>query len=190
MHKSQTRRPETTLTDRLTSQPRVVRKSPRSLPVQAQSILVGMLSGRTVKAWRNEKKLSASKLGQALGYSRSYIKAIEGGSLPVSAKFATKFRELQQSINGHAFEPEPPKPCSVITHYELPSSFEILAKPVRCKGCGKWIIPRFPNQKTHATKVCRRKAERKARRRRARAKNTFRGHRRKSGTDHSTGKVK
>ena len=169
MRKSTSRASETILTRRLTSQQHSVRKSRQPLQIEAQSVLIGMLSGRTVKNWRNEKKLSAARLGQMLGYSRSYIKAIEGGSLPVSAKFASKFRELQKTENGQTFEPEPPKPCTIITHYDLPTSFEILAKPVRCKGCGKWIIPRSPNQKTHVTRACQRKADREARRRRARA---------------------
>lgn len=140
----------------------------KALP--AQAILYGMLSGRTVKRWRNEKNLGAEKLGQMLGYSRSYIKAIEGGSLPVSKQFAAKFRELQQTMNGKVFEPELPKLLQIVTHFELPAEIEILSKPIKCRGCGKWIIPRTPNQKTHTVKACQRKAERKRRARSRRAR--------------------
>lgn len=128
-----------------------------------QAILYSMLSGRTVKAWRAEKKLSAEKLGQMLGYSRSYIKAIEGGSLPVSKQFAAKFRDLRQATNGTPFEAEPPKPIQIVTRFELPMMIEILSKPVRCKGCHKWIIPRTPNQKTHAVRACKRLARKRRR---------------------------
>jgi hypothetical protein len=139
-----------------------------------QAILFGMLSGRTVKKWRNEKKLSAAKLGHFMNYTRASVKAIEGGSLPVSKQFAAKFRELQQSINGRAFEPESPKPITVVSYYELPATIEILAKPVRCRGCNKWIIPRTTNQRGHTTKACQRKAEQKARKSRAQRKSTTR----------------
>ncbi len=161
VRKSRSHRPKTPLTPTLTSQHRGVRKSRRPLQIQAQSLLVGLLSGRTVKDWRHEKGLSAASLGKMMGYSRSYVKAIEGGSLPVSRQFAEKFRELRE--NKQAMEPEPPKPITVISHYTLPQSIEILAKPIKCRGCYKWILPRSPNQKTHATKACRRKARRIAR---------------------------
>lgn len=135
-----------------------------------QIVLPRNLNGKTVKAWRTEKKMSADNLAQRLGCSRSYVKHIEGGSLAASQKFIAKFNALRAELNGHEPEPEPVRPRTVKSAFELPKSFEILARAVRCKGCRKWFIPVTPNQKMHTRAACRRLARRRDRTKRGRRK--------------------
>lgn len=56
------------------------------------------LSGDAVKQWRNAHNLSADSLAGALGYTRSYIKGIEGGSQVASQKFWEKFKEFRLEV--------------------------------------------------------------------------------------------
>lgn len=142
----------------LTSQEWVVSHSPMQ---PATFTLRRVLSGKTLKAWRKTHHLTAHQLAMELGVSRSYIKSIEGGSLAASQKLIRKFEELRAQ-KGECITAQPEaKPVSIIARFELPASFEILAKPRRCKGCLKYFIPITPNQRTHNTAACQRTARRR-----------------------------
>lgn len=122
------------------------------------------LSGKTLKAWRNAHNLSAHELAIELGVTRQYIKSIEGGSLAASQKLILKFNALRERMGEGKAPDTMPKPVNIVSRFELPASFEILAKPRRCKGCRKYFIPVTPNQKMHNTEACRRLARRKGKR--------------------------
>ena len=130
----------------LTNQERVVRKSAR----QTVTLRVKKhLSGETVKSWRKAHGWSAQKLATDLGgYGRSYIKSIEGGSLPASQKFIERFNELRVMMGERKAEHPHDKETTaqVVAAFALPKSFEIKARPVRCAACRAYFIPRTVQQ--------------------------------------------
>jgi len=124
------------------------------------------LRGKTLKAWRNAHKLSAAALARELGVSRQYVKSIEGGSLAASQKFIKKFDALRAEWGEGTVKEEAPKLINLVCKFDLPNSFEILAKPRRCKGCHKYFVPIVPTQRMHNTAECRRNARKNARKKR------------------------
>ena len=105
-----------------------------------------------VKAFRMIQGLSAAALAIELGHSRSYVKAIEGGSLPASAKFKAKFYAIERRtyrkefING-----------AITSRYVLPTELTIYIKPKRCRVCKRWMIAPA-HQKVCDRAKCRRAA--------------------------------
>lgn len=130
----------------LTSQERVVRKK---APAPAHFVLKRFLSGKTLKQWRKEHGYSAQALAVELGVSRAYIKSIEGGSLPASQKLIERFNALREKLGEGGASPaqDVETPRRVISRYALPQSFEILARPVKCKTCHAFFVGRTPKQK-------------------------------------------
>lgn len=120
------------------------------------------LSGRTLKAWRKEHGYSAHALAVELGVSRAYIKQIEGGSKPASQKLIERFHALRETLGAGSAPPPETEPPRVISKYKLPASFEILARPVKCKTCRAYFIGRTPQQKFCGERCARlgRKAQR------------------------------
>lgn len=151
----------------LTSQKQVVSKFAQP---PTQIVLKRFLSGKTLKAWRKEHGYSAQALAVELGVTRSYIKSIEGGSLAASQKVIERFNALRAKLGAGSATPaqHDDEPRRVISKYALPASFEILARPVKCKTCKHHFIPRTPAQKYCGARCA--KLGRKAQRKRARAK--------------------
>lgn len=52
-----------------------------------------------IKAFRRRFHLSARELGEALGYTRSYIKTMEGGATPIPRTFRARFIALEARMN-------------------------------------------------------------------------------------------
>ena len=107
------------------------------------------LTPRAVKKFRKEQGWSAEDLGHEMGlgidsqsYTRSYIKSIEGGSLPITERFAARFFLLRESVMGGRVHAK-----QITSPFFLPRSFEILARPKKCRVCGKWKVFRVPWQK-------------------------------------------
>lgn len=150
----------------LTSQKEVVSKKAQP---PAPIVLKRFLSGRTLKTWRKAHGYSAQALAVELGVTRSYIKSIEGGSLAASQKVIERFNALRAKLGeGNATPAHDDEPRRVISKYALPASFEILARPVKCKTCKHHFIPRTPAQKYCGARCA--KVGRTAQRKRARAK--------------------
>lgn len=106
------------------------------------------LTRQQVKSWRKAKHLSANKFAEALGYSRSYIKSIEGGSLSLSPNFTAKFLGLQEQWNGSEPKDVTPRSSLVVSRYKLPAEVTLEARPRRCRKCREWFVFAWANQRT------------------------------------------
>lgn len=124
------------------------------------------LTGAYVKKWRKSRKMSARKLGLALGYKgRELVRKIESGALPMSENFVTEFEKFK-----HETQTEEHKLHKIETSFPLPGRIKILAKPRRCSVCGDWFIFPSPNQKTCNNPDCKRAHAAKQRKARTRAR--------------------
>ncbi len=54
-----------------------------------------------IKAFRRRFRLSAKKFGALLGYSRAYIKGLEGGTVPISEPFRSRFTKLAAEMESN-----------------------------------------------------------------------------------------
>ena len=101
-----------------------------------------------VRAFRQQQGWSATELGRELsagigaGYSRSYIKSIEGGSLPVSRFFREKFLRLVERVRGEQVNAK-----QILMSGRFPKRLVIAAKPKRCDVCGWSFVGSTPRQK-------------------------------------------
>lgn len=105
----------------------------------------GLVTPQRIKQFRNRQQWSARQLGRELGgYTRSYIKSLEGGSLPVSKKFARAFCELENNTPTAAPRALP----TIHSKYKLPpGEILLLARARRCPGCKRNVILPYANQK-------------------------------------------
>ena len=123
----------------------------------------GLVTPQRIKAFRKRQQWSARELARELGgYTRSYIKSLEGGSLPVSKKFARAFCELE--INTPSTPNASPAPLPVIrSKYKLPTGeILLLARARKCPGCKRNVIMPYANQK-YCDAECANKARSSAR---------------------------
>ena len=110
-----------------------------------------------IKRWRKSRNISARGLALALGYrGRSYIKAIEGGRLPVTANFANRFVAFKRKTMTEEY-----KTRDIQSHYPLPRKIKILAKPQQCPICRDWFIFPYPQQRVCTATRCRAEARRR-----------------------------
>lgn len=117
---------------------------------------------REVKRLRRAQGWSAARLGVEIGeglpglqYSRSYIKSIEGGSLPVSQKFAARFALLRARLAGEQRQHK-----NILLRGALPKRLVIAGKVKRCAACGWHFVGASANQK-YCGDDCRQHARRK-----------------------------
>jgi hypothetical protein len=116
------------------------------------------LTRRQVKSFRKSQGWSATRLGAELangasrGYSRSYVKAIEGGSLPISRFFAQRFRLLRARVIGEQVLNK-----EWILRGRAPKHLVIAARPKRCGVCHRAFIGATANQK-YCSRDCSRSA--------------------------------
>lgn len=124
------------------------------------------LTGNFIREWRKKRGISARVLALELGYNgRTYIKKIEGGSLPVTIPFTRKFVRFKNETETREIatrEIQSPRP--------LPPRLKILATPRKCKFCGEWFIFPYPHQRVCTSRTCQSAA--KSRRARTRARRT------------------
>jgi transcriptional regulator with XRE-family HTH domain len=130
------------------------------------------LTRKQVKDLRRSQGWSARTMAQEMGnglpgYSRSYIKSIEGGSLPITERFEARFKILRARLMG-----ERARSKDIVSRYRLPRQLVLLAKPKRCPTCKWFFVGRVPAQK-YCSDECGR-AARQAARARARARATRR----------------
>lgn len=107
------------------------------------------LTRGAVKAFRKAQGWSAARLGIELGngivgaqYSRSYIKAIESGALPISRFFRERFKILRARIIGEQAQSK-----NILVRGRLPKRLVIAGKIKRCPVCGWHFVGVTPNQK-------------------------------------------
>jgi hypothetical protein len=117
---------------------------------------------RTVREFRKAQGWSAARLGVELGngiagaeYSRSYVKHIEGGSLPLSRFFRERFAVLRARVVGEQVSAK-----QILMRGKFPKRLVIAAKPKRCAVCGWHFVGAVPNQKYCGPK-CRKAAHRR-----------------------------
>lgn len=121
------------------------------------------LTRREVKAFRHSQGWSAARLGVELGngiegaqYSRSYVKSVEGGSLPVSRFFAERFGIVRARVIG-----EQVRSVEIKKHFrKFPKRLVIAGALKRCDVCGWHFVASTPNQKRCGL-VCARAARRR-----------------------------
>lgn len=122
----------------------------RSLKKGLEAVFVRRVSGKELKAFRVQFHISARGMAQMTGYSRPYIKRVEGGSLRASAKFSEKFFAVRADW---ANVPAPaPKALTVVGPGTLPEDVLVLVlmtRPRRCKAkrCHACFVPRDRRQK-------------------------------------------
>jgi transcriptional regulator with XRE-family HTH domain len=98
-----------------------------------------MLNGNYIKSWRKQRHISARVLALELGYrGREYIKKLESGYFPITAKFAKRFNAYKNQVQRRE-----QRENKIETRYALPPQIKILARPRRCAMCNEWFI--FPN---------------------------------------------
>ncbi|MBI5651481.1 MAG: helix-turn-helix transcriptional regulator [Chloroflexi bacterium] len=104
-----------------------------------------------IKQLRDAQGWSAYELGCKLGCTRSYIKSLEGGSLPITHRFAMRFVALERVTYAQAARHK-----QIRTIHPLPKQITILARPRKCAICRAWFI--FPNasDRVCADRECRR----------------------------------
>jgi len=106
------------------------------------------LTRRAVKSFRKSQGWSATRLGAEMangtsrGYSRSYVKAIEGGSLPISRFFQQRFCLLRARVIGERVRNK-----EWTVRGRAPKHLVIAVKPKRCAVCRGAFIGATPNQK-------------------------------------------
>lgn len=109
-----------------------------------------------IRQLRESQGWSAYELGCKLNCTRSYIKSLEGGSLPMTHRFAMRFVALERQTYAEAARHK-----HIKSLYPLPREIKILARPRKCVVCKQWFI--FPNasDRVCTDRQCRRVAERK-----------------------------
>ena len=118
------------------------------MPITKKKPTVRRLTRRQVKNFRKSQGWSATRLGLemanglARGYSRSYVKAIEGGSLPISRFFAQRFLVLRARVIGEQVHSK-----DWVMLGRAPKHLLINVKPKRCPVCHKSFIGATANQK-------------------------------------------
>lgn len=115
------------------------------------------VTGNFIKGWRKARGISAAKLGELMGYSRTYIKRIEGGSITATRRFARRFVALRDRTQTEEFRTR-----HIKSFFPLPKDIKILARPRRCRICREWFIFSSPNQRICTGRDCRREARRRA----------------------------
>ena len=114
-------------------------------------------TARDVRAFRKAQGWSAARLGVELGngiesaqYSRSYVKHIEGGSLPLSRFFRERFATLRARVIGEQVHAR-----QVLMRGRFPKRLVIAGKVKRCPVCGWHFVGAVPNQKYCGDKCAR-----------------------------------
>lgn len=108
---------------------------------------------------------SARRLAERLGISRAHLKRIESGSRGVSEMVAVRFRSLERDLFEHVqHEQQRSRDLkTVVSKFQLPSLFEILAKPRKCPICKFHFVPIVGHQK-YCGDDCKRLARKRERR--------------------------
>lgn len=127
-----------------------------------------------VKQARERAGLTRSQFGKAFrdqelvnGYSRNYISMIERGKVPLTERFEQKFYRVREVLRANAQAAGAPSAVElelVSAHPLKMKRLEILARPRKCDGCGRWFVPVQSGQKRHNDKRCHARAARKRRR--------------------------
>jgi len=88
-------------------------------------------------------------MAEFLNISRPHLENIIAGRKDWDAEFERRFRLLERRIVAWTYENKERsrEMLNVKARRRLPNTFEILAKPIQCRKCKRWIIPKTPNQK-------------------------------------------
>ncbi len=117
----------------------------------------GKVTPTRVKQFRAaQDEMSAYDLACALGYTRSYVKSIEGGSLRITRRFAQRFARLERKTYAKA-----KRERRIQSIHPLPMEVKILARPRRCRICKEWFIFPHPLQRVCTGRDCRHQARRR-----------------------------
>lgn len=88
-------------------------------------------------------------MAEFLNISRPHLQNIIAGRKDWDAEFDRRFRLLERHITAWTAENKEHAQdvLTVTSAHRLPAAFEILAQPIQCKVCKRWIAPVTPNQK-------------------------------------------
>lgn len=103
-----------------------------------------------IRQLRDAQGWSAHELGCKLNCTRSYIKSLEGGSLPITHRFAMRFVALERQTYAEAARHK-----QIQSLHPLPHEITILARPRRCRVCREWFIFPCPQQRVCTDPECR-----------------------------------
>lgn len=98
---------------------------------------------------------SLREAAKFIGVDHAHLIRVEQGKRPITDKFREKFKALEREaarLRGRSRRER--VEVTLISEFPLPARLEILAKPVRCRRCGRWIVPRQVNQLQHARGTC------------------------------------
>ncbi|MBM3130564.1 MAG: helix-turn-helix transcriptional regulator [Chloroflexi bacterium] len=102
-----------------------------------------------IRQLRDAQGWSAYELACKLNCTRSYIKSLEGGSLPITHRFAMRFVALERQTYAEAARHK-----QIKSLYPLPRELKILARPRRCRICREWFIFPHPQQRVCTDPQC------------------------------------
>jgi transcriptional regulator with XRE-family HTH domain len=130
-------------------------------------------TGARLRRYREGRGLTRSEFGKLFkceelpnGYSRVYVSRLERGVFPITPRFEKYFRQVREKIRERARAPaggaDGAHMMEVVSDWPLKMKrLEILAKPKKCDGCGRWFVPRQSRQKRHTSPLCQLRARRK-----------------------------
>lgn len=109
-----------------------------------------------IKLFRQRLGWSATRLGQELGISRSYIKHLESETdpWPVRPKIAIRFRALQKRVY-RASRWKAKDRVTLFSKFKMPSQLVVLTRPRLCAGHRRYCVFKVHNQR-----FCNRECER------------------------------
>lgn len=125
----------------------------------------GAITPKRIRALRRAMGWTASELARRLFITRSYVKSLEGGSLPISERIADRIAVLERDVYATLAQEK-----LIESRYPLPKKIKILAKPKKCAVCREWFIFPHPKQTVCTSATC--KSEHARKMRQARAKHT------------------
>lgn len=98
---------------------------------------------------KREWRRSGRSLASDLHISHTLLWMIERGKRPIQDNLADRIRVIYHDYQKDAHIPRTRTMLTIVSRFTLPARLELLAKPVRCDRCGKYFVPRTPNQKRH-----------------------------------------
>jgi transcriptional regulator with XRE-family HTH domain len=104
-----------------------------------------------IRRLRDAQGWSAHELACKLNCTRSYVKSLEGGSLPVTHRFAMRFVALERQTYAEAALHK-----QIKSLYPLPRELKIMARPRKCRVCKEWFIFASPRQRVCKDPECQR----------------------------------
>lgn len=99
---------------------------------------------------KREFNKSARRLAWELKISHTMLWMVERGRRPISEQLAYRIRAYYLTYLKDAKLPRNPPSIVIISRFVLPRRLEILAHPIKCDKCHRWLVPVASGQKRHS----------------------------------------